>query len=65
MKDYIYLLGFFLLLSLLCVKEGFINNYEPNKVLSDEPDDVQFYACRQEKLNDNPEFPFEKYRLLH
>ena len=64
MKDYIYLLGFFMLLCLLRLlrcNEGFINNYEPNKVLSDEPDDTQYYACRQEKLNDNPEFPFEKY----
>jgi hypothetical protein len=61
MEDYSYLLGFFLLLFLLCFKEGFINNYESNKVLSDEPDDVQFYACRQEKLNDNPAYPFNKY----
>jgi hypothetical protein len=61
MKDYIYLLGFFLLLCLLCGKEGFIDNYEANEVLSDEPDDTQYYACRQDKLNDNPELPFEKY----
>ena len=55
-----YILGFFLVLCLL-YKEGFVNIYESNEVLSDEPDDKQFYACRQDKFNDNPEYPLQKY----
>ena len=60
-KNIFYTLGFFLLLCLIFLKEGFINNYEQNKVLSGEPDDVQYYACRQDKTTDNPEYPFQKY----
>ena len=65
-NDILYLLGFFILFHLIFIKEGFINTYdvntyEKNEILSDEPDDVQYYACRQDKFNDNPEYPFQKY----
>ena len=29
--------------------------------LSDEPDDVQYYACRQDVSTGNPDYPFHKY----
>ena len=41
--------------------ENYENIYESNKILPNEPDDKQFYACRQDKFQDNPEFPFQKY----
>jgi len=41
--------------------ENIYDVYEPNKVLPNEPDDKQFYACRQDKNQDNPAFPFKKY----
>ena len=64
-KNIFYTLGFFLLLCLIFMnKEGFVNTYEPNKVLSDEPDDIQYYACRQDKTTSNPEYPFQKYRRM-
>jgi len=62
MKSSTLLLLFFLALFLFCQnKENYENIYESNKVLSVEPDDKQFYACRQDKNQDNPEFPFQKY----
>ena len=61
-KNTFYTLGFFLLLCLIFMnKEGFINTYESNEVLSDEPDDVQYYACRQDVSSDNSDYPFQKY----
>ena len=60
-KEIFYTLSFFLLLFLMFFKEGFINNYEPNEVLSDEPDDMRYYACRQDVSTDNPDYPFQKY----
>ena len=61
-KNIFYTLGFFLLLYVIFMnKEGFINTYESNEVLSDEPDDVQYYACRQDVSTDNPDYPFQKY----
>ena len=53
MKDQSYILFFvlFLLLLLLISRdrtcENYENIYESNKVLADQPDDKQFYACRQ------------------
>ena len=42
--------------------EGYINQiYEPNKIKSNKPDDIQYYACRQDKLSNNPDYPFQKY----
>ena len=41
--------------------ENYENIYESNKVLSDQPDDKQFYACRHEKFSDNKDYPFEQY----
>ena len=63
MKKYtLLLLFFFLALLHFCQnKENYENIYEPNKVLPNEPDDKQFYACRQDKNQDNPDFPFQKY----
>ena len=62
MKKYTLLLFFFLALVLLCQnKENYENIYESNEVLPSGPDDKQFYACRQDKLSDNPEYPFQKY----
>jgi hypothetical protein len=60
-KNIFYTLGFFLLLYVIFNIEGFINTYESNEVLSDEPDDVQYYACRQDVSTDNPDYPFQKY----
>tara|TARA_B100001248_G_scaffold242665_1_gene210372 strand:- start:319 stop:927 length:609 start_codon:yes stop_codon:yes gene_type:complete len=60
-KDIFYTLGFFLILYVIFNIEGFVNTYEPNKVLSDEPDDIQYYACRQDISTGNPEYPFQKY----
>ena len=64
-KDIFYTLGFFLILYLIFFKEGFINNYEPNEVLSDEPDDIQYYACRQGKFNFNLISQKKKYILSY
>lgn len=44
--------------------EGYINIndiYTSNEVDSNEPDSVQFYACRQDTFNSNSEYPFQKY----
>ena len=41
--------------------ENYENIYESNKVLSDQPDDKQFYVCRHEKFTDNKDYPFEQY----
>ena len=48
----LYLLGYY---------ENYENIYESNKVLPDEPDDKQFYACRQDSLSTEPGYPFTKY----
>jgi len=53
-----------LFLFLLFRIEGYINTnniYNSNEVNSDEPDDIQFYACRQDKFTDSPDYPFQKY----
>ena len=41
--------------------ENYENIYESNKVLADQPDDKQFYACRHEKFTDDEDYPFEQY----
>jgi len=44
--------------------EGYIdinNIYNSNEVDSKQPDSVQFYACRQDVFNSNPDYPFQKY----
>ena len=65
METFATLLFFFLVFLLFCQnKENYENiydTYESNKVLPNEPDDKQFYACRQERFQDNPDFPFERY----
>jgi hypothetical protein len=62
METFATLLFFFLVFLLFCQnKENYENIYESNKVLPNEPDDKQFYACRQEIFQDNPDFPFERY----
>ena len=62
METFATLLFFFLVFLLFCQnKENYENIYESNKVLPNEPDDKQFYACRQERFQDNPDFPFERY----
>ena len=62
MKSSTLVLLFFLALVLFSPnKENYENIYESNEVLPSEPDDKQFYACRQDKLSDNPEYPFQKY----
>ena len=62
MKSSTLVLLFFLALVLFYPnKENYENIYESNQVLPKEPDDKQFYACRQDKLSDNPEYPFKKY----
>ena len=63
MKDQSYILFFvlFLLLLLLISRdrtcENYENIYESNKVLADQPDDKQFYACRQEKFTGDKDYP--------
>tara|TARA_B110000971_G_C19896090_1_gene447735 strand:+ start:353 stop:949 length:597 start_codon:yes stop_codon:yes gene_type:complete len=59
-KSY-YLLLFLILLLFINNYENYENIYESNKTLSDEPDDTQFYACRQDISSDNPDYPFTKY----
>jgi len=62
METFTTLLFFFLVFLLFCQnRENYENTYESNKVLPNEPDDKQFYACRQERFQDNPDFPFERY----
>ena len=62
METFATLLFFFLVFLLFCQnKENYENIYESNKILPNEPDDKQFYACRQERFQDNPDFPFERY----
>ena len=62
MNNYIfYTLGFFLILHVIFINEGFINNYESNETLSNEPDNIQYYSCRQDVFTENLEFPFKKY----
>jgi hypothetical protein len=62
METFTTLLFFFLVFLLFCQnKENYENIYESNKVLPNEPDDKQFYACRQERFQDSPNFPFERY----
>jgi len=62
MKSSTLVVLFFFILILFCNQyENYENIYESNEVLSVEPDDKQFYACRQDKLSDNPEYPFQKY----
>ena len=67
MKDQSYILFFvlFLLLLLLISRdrtcENYENIYESNKVLADQPDDKQFYACRQEKFTGDKDYPYEQY----
>ena len=60
-----YLLFFVLLLFLFIsgnrTCENYENIYESNKVLADQPDDKQFYACRHEKFTDDEDYPFEQY----
>jgi hypothetical protein len=55
------LLFFFALVLFYPNKENYENIYESNKVSPEGPDDKQFYACRQDKLSDIPEYPFKKY----
>ena len=62
METFTTLLFFFLVFLLFCQnRENYENTYESNKILPNEPDDKQFYACRQERFQDNPDFPFERY----
>ena len=63
MKTYQLLFIFFIFIVFLCNfnKENYENIHEKNEVLSDEPDDKQFYACDHEKFNNDPDFPFERY----
>ena len=67
MKNPSYILFFVLLLFLVLLFsenrtcENYENIYESNQVLSDQPDDKQFYACRHEKFSDNKDYPFEQY----
>ena len=64
MKKQNYYLFFFILLFLLifCSSiENYENIYESNQVLPDQPDDKQFYACRQEKFTDDEDYPFQQY----
>lgn len=62
MKSSTLVLLFFLALVLFYPnKENYENIYESNEVLPEGPDNKQFYACRQDKLSDNPESPFTKY----
>ena len=67
MKNQSYILFFvlFLLLLLLISRdrtcENYENIYESNKVLADQPDDKQFYACRQEKFTGDKDYPYEQY----
>lgn len=60
MKIIYFILFLFLLYCVLSI-ENFKNHYEKNEVPPDKPDDVQFYSCRQDKFNDNPDYPFQKY----
>ena len=54
MNNYIfYTLGFFLILHVIFINEGFINNYESNETLSNEPDNIQYYSCRQDVFTEN------------
>ena len=59
-----YLLFFILLfLLILCSSiENYENIYESNQVLPDQPDDKQFYACRQEKFTDAYRRIFQCYQ---
>ena len=44
--------------------EGYIdinNIYNSNEVDSEQPDSVQFYACRQDNFTGDPDYPFQKY----
>jgi hypothetical protein len=62
METFATLLFFFLVFLLFCQnRENYENIYESNKILPNEPDDKQFYACRQERFQDSPDFPFERY----
>ena len=65
METFATLLFFFLVVLLFCQNrenyENIYDTYESNKVLPNEPDDKQFYACRQERFQDNSDFPFERY----
>ena len=67
MKNQSYILFFVIFLLLLLLISGnrtcenYENIYESNKVLADQPDDKQFYACRHEKFTDDEDYPFEQY----
>ena len=60
------ILLFFVIILFLCYKEiyhkeNYENIYEPNKVVPDEPDDKQFYACGNDRFIEDPDYPLEKY----
>ena len=64
MKKQNYLLFFFCILFLLmfCSSiENYENIYESNKILPNQPDDKQFYACRQEKITNDEDYPYQQY----
>ena len=67
MKNQSYILFFVIFLLLLLLISGdrtcenYENIYESNKVLADQPDDKQFYACRQEKFTGDKDYPYEQY----
>ena len=63
MKTYQLLFIFFIFVILLCNfnKENYENIYEKNEVLPDEPDDKQFYACRQQVFTEDEDYPFMQY----
>tara|TARA_Y100001970_G_scaffold279452_1_gene386835 strand:- start:1211 stop:1855 length:645 start_codon:yes stop_codon:yes gene_type:complete len=59
-----YLLFFFIFLFLLIICssiENYENIYESNQVLPDQPDDKQFYACRQKKFTNDEDYPYQQY----
>ena len=41
--------------------ENYINSYQNNKTLSNEPDDKQFYFCSHSKFKNDIDYPFEEY----
>ena len=64
MKSHYYYI-FCLLLSIIFLYnnnyENYENIYESNEILSDKPDDKQFYACPHERFRMDDKYPFEEY----
>ena len=61
-NDYLFFL--IIILLFICYHsniENYENIYQNNDILSDEPDDIQFYSCEHAKYEEDINYPFEKY----